>query len=64
MPVLVHTVTEAVRRIGAQRYDEREGRYECDQTFTDETRAQRSGATLQGTVKRSLPIASEQLVRQ
>jgi len=30
MPVFVHTVTEAVRRIGAQRYDEREGRNSCE----------------------------------
>lgn len=40
MSVLVHTIEEAVRRIGAQRYDQRDGRDERDQTIAVETRAQ------------------------
>ena len=40
MAVLVHAVEEAVRRIGAQRYDQRDGRDERDQAIATETRAQ------------------------
>ncbi len=40
MSVLVHAIEEAVRRIGAQRYDQRDGRDERDQTIATETRAQ------------------------
>jgi hypothetical protein len=43
-----------VCRKGTQRYDQRDGRYERDQTNTEETLAQRRGATCQGTNKRSL----------
>ena len=38
--VVVSTLTEAVGRIGPQRYDQRNGRYEGDQTNTEKTRAQ------------------------
>jgi len=40
MPVLVHAIEEAVRRIGAQRYDQRDGRDERDQAIATERRAQ------------------------
>jgi len=40
MSVLVHAIEEAVRRIGAQRYDQRDGRDERDQAIATETRAQ------------------------
>jgi hypothetical protein len=62
MSILVRTVTKTVRRIGTQPYDERNGRNECDQTITELPRAQMSGTTLIEDVKRSLPIASGQLV--
>ena len=52
--VFVSALTEAVGRIGTQRYDQRNGRDERDQTNTEETRAQGGGATCQGTNKRSL----------
>ena len=35
--VLVHAIEEAVRRIGAQRYDQRDGRDERVQTIATET---------------------------
>jgi hypothetical protein len=54
MSVIVPTLTEAVRRIGAQRYDQRDGRDERDQANTEETLAQGGGATCRGTNKRSL----------
>ena len=53
VPVFVRTLTEAVRRKGTQRYDQRDGRDKRDQTNTEETPAQ-GGATCQGTNKRSL----------
>jgi len=40
MPVVVHAIEEAVRRIGAQRDDQRDGRDDCDQTIATKTRAQ------------------------
>ena len=40
MPVLVHAIAEAVRRIGVQPHDERDGRDERDQTIAAKTRAQ------------------------
>ena len=40
VPVLVRTLTEAVRRKGTQRYDQRDGRDKRDQTNTEETPAQ------------------------
>jgi hypothetical protein len=40
MSVVMPTVAEAVRRIGAQCYDQREGRDKRDQTITVQTRAQ------------------------
>jgi hypothetical protein len=40
MAVLVHAIGKAVRRIGVQPHDEREGRDERDQTITAKTRAQ------------------------
>ena len=52
--VFVSALTEAVGRIGTQRYDQRNGRDERDQTNTEETRTQGGGATCQGTNKRSL----------
>jgi hypothetical protein len=54
MSVIVSTLTEAVGRIGPQRYDQRNSRDKRDQTNTEETRAQGRGATCQGTNKRSL----------
>jgi hypothetical protein len=39
--VFVRTLTEAVRRKGTQRYDQRDGRNKRDQTNTEETPAQR-----------------------
>ena len=54
MSVIVSTLTEAVGRIGPQRYDQRNSRDERDQTNTEETRTQGRGATCQGTNKRSL----------
>jgi hypothetical protein len=51
--IFVRTLTEAVRRKGTQRYDQRDGRNKRDQTNTEETPAQ-GGATCQGTNKRSL----------
>ena len=38
--VFVRTLTEAVRRKGTQRYDQRDGRDKRDQTNTEETPAQ------------------------
>lgn len=40
MPIVVPTLAETVRRIGAQPYDEREGRDERDQAIAARTRAQ------------------------
>jgi hypothetical protein len=40
MSIVMPTVAEAVRRIGAQRDDQREGRDQRDQTITVETSAQ------------------------
>ena len=40
MSVLVHAIGEAVRRIGVQPDDERDGRDESDQTIAAKTRAQ------------------------
>ena len=40
MSVFVHAIEEAVRRIGAQRYDQRDGRDERDQTIATKTRTQ------------------------
>ena len=54
MSILVRTVTKAVCRIGAQPYDERDGRDDGDQAITELTRAQGSGATRLRTGKRSL----------
>jgi len=54
MSVIVSTLTEAVGRIGPQRYDQRNSRDERDQTNREETRTQGRGATCQGTNKRSL----------
>jgi len=44
MPVVVRTIEEAVRRKGAQRYDQRDGRDQSDQTGATKTRAQDKGA--------------------
>jgi hypothetical protein len=44
VPVIVHAIEEAVRRIGTQPYDQRDGRDESDQTITAQTRAQDEGA--------------------
>ena len=54
MSVFVATLTEAVGRIGSQRYDQRNSRDKCDQTNAEATRAQGGGATCQVTNKRSL----------
>ena len=40
MSIIVPTVSEAVCRIGTQRYDQRDGRDKRDQTNTEETPAQ------------------------
>jgi hypothetical protein len=60
VPVSVHAIEEAVRRIGAQRYDQRDGRDECDQTITAETRAQDGRVIWRWTNKPSLIGASGQ----
>lgn len=60
MSIIVPTLGEAVRRIGAQRYDQREGRDERDQTIAAQTRAQEDGATSRLTNKRSLWAAAGQ----
>jgi hypothetical protein len=54
MSVVVHAIEEAVRRIGAQRHDQRDGREERDQTIATETRAQKPGPFGQSLNKRSL----------
>jgi hypothetical protein len=43
-----------VRAIGAQRYDQRDGREKRDQANAEETRAQEQGATCRWIDKRSL----------
>jgi hypothetical protein len=48
MPILVHTIAEAVRRIGVQPYDERKSRDESDQTIAAKTRAQGWSAPVEG----------------
>jgi hypothetical protein len=40
MPIIVPTVGQVVCGIGTQRYDQREGRNECDQAIVEKTRAQ------------------------
>jgi len=60
MPVLVHAIEEAVRRIGAQRYDQRDGRDERDQAIATETRAQEPWTMGQWNHKPSLRAASGQ----
>ena len=54
MPNGVPTLVEAVRRIGAQGYDERESRDERDQTIAARTRAQGEKNTFGRTNKPSL----------
>jgi hypothetical protein len=49
-----------VRRIGAQRYDQRNGRDERDQTITAETRAQEEGTIWRRNEKPSLRVVSGQ----
>jgi len=44
MPVVMYAIEEAVRGIGAQRDDQRNGRDDCDQTIATKTRAQDGGA--------------------
>jgi hypothetical protein len=46
--VFVSALTEAVGRIGTQRYDQRNGRDKRDQTNAEETRAQGGGSYLSG----------------
>jgi hypothetical protein len=50
MSVVVSTLTEAVGRIGTQRYDQRNSRYESDQTNTEETRAQGRELPIKGRI--------------
>jgi hypothetical protein len=64
MPVIVHAIDEAVRRIGAERYDQRNGRDKRDETITAKTRAQDEGAIRRQTKKRSLSVANGQPVRK
>jgi hypothetical protein len=54
MPNVVPTLAEAMRRVGAQDYDEREGRDERDQTIAARTRAQGKKNTFGRTNKPSL----------
>jgi hypothetical protein len=53
-----------VRAIGAQRYDQRDGRKKCDQANTEEARAQRKEPPVKGTDKRSLWAPRGQLARE
>ena len=48
--VFVRTLTEAVRRKGTQRYDQRDGRNKRDQTNTEETPAQRGELPVKGRI--------------
>ena len=48
--VFVRTLTEAVGRIGTQRYDQRNGRDKRDQTNTEETRAQGRELPVKGRI--------------
>ena len=50
MSVLVSTLTEAVGRIGPQRYDQRNSRYKSDQTNTEKTRAQGRELPVKGRI--------------
>lgn len=54
MPIIVPTVGQAVRGIDTQRYDEREGRNDCDQAIMEKTRAQKEQVTFRWNCKRSL----------
>jgi hypothetical protein len=54
MTNVVPTLAEAVRRVGAQDHDEREGRDERDQTIAARTRAQGAKNTFGWTNKPSL----------
>ncbi len=49
MPIIVHAIEETVRRIGAQRYDQRNGRDQRDQAITTKTGAQDKGPSGDGT---------------
>jgi hypothetical protein len=48
--VFVRTLTEAVRRKGTQRYDQRDGRNNRDQTNTKETPAQGGELPVKGRI--------------
>jgi hypothetical protein len=54
MSVVVHAIAEPVRRIGAEGYDQRDGRDERDQTIAAKTRAQERRAIWGRNNKRSL----------
>jgi hypothetical protein len=60
MPIVVHAIDEAVRRIGGQRYDQRDGRDKRDQTIAAKTRAQDEGAIWRRTDKPSLRVVGGQ----
>ena len=44
VPVFVHAIRIAVRRVGSKPYDQRDGRDKCDQAIAAKTRAQEEGA--------------------
>ncbi len=50
MSVIVRTLTEAVCRIGTQRYGQRDGRDKSDQTNTEEARAQGGELPVKGRI--------------
>jgi hypothetical protein len=50
MSVIVVTLTEAVGRIGTQRYDQRDGRDKRDEANTEETRAQGRELPVKGRI--------------
>ena len=50
MSVIVVTLTEAVGRIGTQRYDQRDGRDKRDEANTEEARAQGRELPVKGRI--------------
>jgi len=60
VPVFVHAIGIAVRRVGSETYDQRDGRDKCDQSITAKTRAQEERAIWRRNDKPSLRGASGQ----
>jgi hypothetical protein len=58
VPVFVRAIGIAVRRVGRETYDQRDGRDKCDQTITAKTRAQEKGGIWRRNDKPSLRGAS------